>query len=247
MSNLLAYVIPAPFDFSVIFSNFLSEWYYYFIALVFTAIVIFVVLFLLKKRARNSLNKTQKLVYTAVFAALAFVANFLTIPISQALQISLVALVGFVSGYILGAGGGFTALFVGDLICAIIKPTGVYSPIINIGTALWGFIPGLIFSVLPFNDYIKTAISFVLCFIFNSFLVNTFGISLMYGISFDKLLYALPIKLLVVAINAALSYSLLVILPRILPKDKFNFGKNKAKIKNAGELDNAKTNDNNNA
>jgi hypothetical protein len=47
----------------------------------------------------------------------------------------------------------------------------------------------------------------------------------MYGISFDKLLYALPIRLLVVAINAALSYSLLVILPRILPKDKFYFSK----------------------
>ena len=62
--------------------------------------------------------------FAALVAALAFVANFLTIPISQALQISLVALVGFVSGYILGAGGGFTALFVGDLICAIIKMSG---------------------------------------------------------------------------------------------------------------------------
>ena len=171
------------------------------------------------------------MVYTAVFSALAFVANYFTIPISQAFQVSLVAFIGFVCGFVLGGGLGFSAMCIGDLICAIIKPTGVYSPIINVGTALWGFIPGVIFTAFKGNDFIKAIISFVLCFIFNSFLVNTYGISVMYGISFSKLLYALPVKLAVVVINAMISLPTILLLKRVLPKDKFNFVRKDAKEK----------------
>lgn len=223
MSNLLAYVKPAPFDFGAIFGNLFSEWYYYVIGLFCIGAVVFAILILSKNHKRNNLSDTQKLVYTAVFSALAFVANYFTIPISQAFQVSLVAFIGFVCGYVLGGGLGFTAMFIGDLICAIIRPTGMYSPIINVGTALWGFIPGIIFTVFKGNDYVKAIISFILCFIFNSFLVNTFGLSVMYSISFSKLLYALPVKLAVVVINAVISIPIMVLLKRILPKDKFNF------------------------
>ena len=47
----------------------------------------------------------------------------------------------------------------------------------------------------------------------------------MYGMSFESLLVLLPIKLLVVTINAAICFILIVFLPRVLPKDKFTFGK----------------------
>lgn len=222
MSNLLA---VAPFDFGAIFSNLSKRWYYYVALLVFLVAV--VVVFLTVKKKRNNLNQTQKIVYTAIFSALAFVANYLTIPVSSVLQISLVATVGFIAGYTLGGLGGFAAAFIGDFICGIIAPFGAYNPIIGIGTGLWGLIPGVIFTFTKGNDFIKLSISFVLGFIFNSFLVNTLGLSLMYTMTFESLMVLLPTKLLAVAINAVISALLVPILKKVLPKDKFPFVVNK--------------------
>lgn len=217
MSNLLV----NAFDFAKIFGNIGKRWYYYVALVVFIA---FIVVFMLKsKKNRNSLSSTQKLVYTAVFSALSFVANYFTIKVSDLFQISFVATTGFVAGYLLGGGLGFVASFIGDLICGIVAPFGAYNPIIGIGTGLWGFIPGVIFTSFKGNDYLKTAISFIVCFFLNSFVVNTLGLSLMYTMTFESLLVLLPGKLAVVAGNCVISCLLVTILPRVLPKDKFNF------------------------
>lgn len=220
MLNNLLFVKPNPFDFEAIFGNILSEWYFY-VALV--VIVVSVVLFaIFKDGYRNALSHTQKLVYCALFSALCFLANWFTIDIiPKVWQFSFIALVGFLSGYILGAGWGFAAAFVGDLICGIIRPTGVYNPIIGIGTAMWGLIPGIVFALNGKRKYLKTIISFSVCFILSSCLINTLGIALMYQMSFTKLLYLLPYKLLGVVINFAICLPLVVLLPKILPKDKF--------------------------
>ena len=174
MLNLLA---TAPFDFATIFGNIGKRWYYYLVLVLFLAFVI--IFSLTKKQKRNDLSATQSIVYTAIFSALGFLAKYFTIKVSDALQISFVASVGFLAGYMLGAGGGFAACFIGDLICGIVAPFGAYNPIIGIGTGLWGFVPGIIFSHFKGNDYIKAVISFALCFLFNSFAVNTFGLSVM--------------------------------------------------------------------
>ncbi len=217
MSNLLV----NAFDFAKIFGNIGKRWYYYVALVVFIA---FIVVFMLKsKKDRNSLSSTQKLVYTAVFSALSFVANYFTIKVSDLFQISFVATTGFVAGYLLGGGLGFVSSFIGDLICGIVAPFGAYNPIIGIGTGLWGFIPGVIFTSFKGNDYLKTAISFIVCFFLNSFVVNTLGLSLMYTMTFESLLVLLPGKLAVVAGNCVISCLLVAILPRVLPKDKFNF------------------------
>ena len=158
MLNLLA---TAPFDFAKIFGNIGSRWYYYVVLAVFLAFIILFTIY--GKQKRNTLTKTQKLVFTAIFSALAFVANYFTIKASDLFQLSFVALVGFLAGYTLGAGLGFVASFVGDLICGIVAPFGAYNPIIGIGTGLWGFVPGVIFATIPINDYVKTAISFIIC------------------------------------------------------------------------------------
>ncbi len=210
MFNLLK---TQPFDFAKIFGNFTKKWYYYLV--LFIALALVTLFAFTKKQNRNNFGKTQKLVYTAVFSALCFVANYFTIKISDAFQISLVATVGFVSGYVLGAGLGFTAAFVGDLICGIVAPFGAYNPIIGIGTGLWGFIPGVIFTCIRCNEYIKAGISFVLCFILNSFFVNTLGLSLMYSMTFESLLVLLPLKLAVCAINTVVSMLLMTALARI--------------------------------
>ena len=148
--------------------------------------------------------------------------NFLTVKVSDVWQISFVATIGFVAGYTLGAGLGFAAAFIGDLIGGIIAPFGAYNPIIGIGTGLWGFIPGVIFTCFKGNNYIKTIISFAIGFLLSSFMVNTFGLSVMYSIGFDKLMISLPVKLVVVIINTVLCVGLVTLLPRVLPKDKFH-------------------------
>ena len=218
MENLLASV--TAFDFAKIFGNLQKRWYYY-LAL-FVVIAIIVVVTLLQKNRRNNLSPTQKIVYTAVMSSLCFLANYYTIKVSDVLQISLVATVGFLSGYMLGSGLGFASAFIGDLICGIVAPFGAYNPIIGIGTGLWGFIPGVLFNNLRINQIITAVISFILCFIFNSFLVNTLGLSLMYSMTFESLLVLLPTKLLVVAINAVISILLMLTLRKILPKHKFH-------------------------
>ena len=217
MANLLA---VAPFDLAGIFGNFCKRWYYYLtLAIVLVGITLFIVL---RKERRNRLSKTQKIVYTAMFSALSFIANYFTIKVSDALQISLVASVGFLAGFMLGGGLGFVAAFVGDLICGIIAPFGAYNPIIGICTGLWGFIPGVLFSCFKGNDFIKVGISFLLGFIINSFAINTFGLSVMYTMTFESLLVLLPFKLITVVVNAALCMGLTVVLKRVLPQEKFN-------------------------
>lgn len=219
MNNLL--LKPSAFDFSAIFGNFLSKWYYYMTLAIF--IVIMSAILLIKKPpTRNNLTKTQKLVYTAILSALSFVANYFTIKISDGLQISFVSAVGFLAGYLLGGGLGFVASFTGDLICGIVAPLGAYNAIIGIGSGLWGLIPGVIFSYFKGGDHIKTIISFIISFVVISFAVNTYGLSLMYSMTFKSLLTLLPLKLLSLAANGALCVILVSILPRVLPKEKFN-------------------------
>ena len=101
-------------------------------------------------------------------------------------------------------------------------PFGAYNPIIGIGTGLWGFVPGVIFTYFKGNDIIKAIISFAICFILNSFMINTFGLSVMYSMSFKALLVLLPVKFAVVLINAFVSCLLVIMLKKILPKGKFN-------------------------
>ncbi len=224
MTNLLCK--PASFDFGAIFSNLVSKWYFY-VALAVTIILI-VVYSIFFKSKRNNLSNTQRLVYVAVLSALAVLTNFLTISLGASLQLSFVALIGFIAGYLLGGGLGFAVSFIGDFICGIIAPFGAYNPIIGIGTGLWGFIPGFIFDFFEkynhykFVKYIKTIISMILCFILNSFLVNTLGLSLMYTMSFESLLILLPYKLIATVINYALCIGLIALFDKILPKNKFN-------------------------
>ena len=213
------FLATKPFDFAKIFGNIGSRWYYYVaLAVVVVAVIIFSIF---KDGNRNALTQTQKLVYVAIFSALSFLANYFTIKVSDVLQLSLVATVGFLAGYLLGAGMGFTAAFIGDLICGIVMPFGAYNPIIGIGTGLWGLIPGAVFAFSGKRKYIKTVLSFAICFVLNSFLVNTFGLSVMYQMQFSHLLTLLPVKFVGVVVNSAICLTLVAIMPKVLPKDKF--------------------------
>lgn len=216
--NLLA-GIPKPFDIADIFRNIRSRWYVYVVVAV--ALLLIIVFALLKKKQRNNLSNTQKVVYTAMMSALCFVANYFTISVSEIFQISFIATAGFISGYILGSGLGFASAFIGDFICAIVRPTGVYSPVINLGSGLMGFISGLIFERTRLNEYVKTAIVIITVFIVSSLLVNTIGLCLLYGFPMEIYIARLPSTAIATSVNGGLCFALVSILPRILPKDKF--------------------------
>lgn len=217
---------PKPFDIPDIFRNIASRWYVY--VVIFAITLLLLTLILIKSKKRNNLTSTQKLVYTAVFSALSFLANYLTIKVSNEIQISLIATVGFIAGYLLGPSLAFTACFIGDLICGIVAPLGVYSPVIGLGSALMGFIPGVTFTRFNFNDYVKLAISYIAVFIIASFFVNNVGLALLYGWTIDiTILTRLPFMLIGTFVNVMVSYALLPVLNRTLPKDKFPFVKNK--------------------
>ena len=221
MNNLLI----SAFDFSVIFGNILSEWYYY--AFLLAVLAALVALFILKKPRfeRNRLTRTQRLAYVAVLTALCTVVNSFTYyPVSY-IAISFVSSVCFIAGYLLGAKLGFAVGFIGDLIGGIIFPAGVYNPIIGVASGLMGMIPGLYFENSSRNAYVLTALSFLTTLIVCTSGLNTFGLWLVYGMgkkSFFVYLWArLPFQVLVAAGNAAICCALAGIFPRILPKSRF--------------------------
>ncbi len=205
------------FDFSEIFKTIRSRWYYY-VALAVFVILLFSFFFFKKQPRKNNLTKTQKITYVAVLTALATVGNVFDIKVSDEFQISLVATVGFLAGYLLGGGYGFAVCFTGDLIGAIVNPHGPYNPIIGIGTGFWGLIPGIAFYYFKGNDYVKTAISFALGFLLVSAGINVVGFCLMYPTyyTFEILLPTLPLKLAVVAVNCAICMALVSVLPRVI-------------------------------
>lgn len=211
------------FDFGAIFKTVVTRWYYYlFLGVFLAALVLF---FVFKKLPeRNNLTKTQKISYASVLTALCVLANLFDVKVSDALQLSFVATTGFLAGYLLGGGYGFAVCFLGDLIGAIINPHGAYNPVIGVGTGLWGLVPGLVFTSCRGNGQLKLLISFAICSVLVSGLVNTFGIYLMYGLgkkTFAAYLVDYPIKLISAAANYVVSAALLAVLPKILPKNKF--------------------------
>ena len=207
------------FDFAAIFKTIRTKWYYY-VALAVFLILLFSFFFFKKQPKRYGLTKTQKICYVSVLAALATVSNIFDIKISDEFQISLVATVGFIAGYMLGGGYGFAVCFIGDLLGAIINPHGPYNPIIGIGTGLWGLIPGVAFFYFKGNEYVKTAISFVIGFLLVSAGINIVGFCLMYPTyyTFEALLPTLPLKLVVVLVNCAVCMGLISVLPRIIKR-----------------------------
>ena len=226
MKNLLLSTVnsTAPFDFSAVFGNVLQNWYYYLTLLIVIAGIIVFFAFVKPKR-KILFSGTKKIVYTAVFTALSFVANsFSYFPVSY-ISISVLPTVCFLSGLLLGAKSGFLVGFIGDLLGAIIFPAGAYNPLIGIASGLSGLIPGVIFDYFKGNGYIKTVISFVLTLVICTSGINTFALYLMYGLGkktfWAYLIVRLPWQVLIAAGNLVLSLSLFAAIGRIFPKDKF--------------------------
>ncbi len=230
MSNLM--LKPSAFDLKAIFGNFVEEWYKYLALFLVIGIVITLCLCLKKKEKRNSLNKTQKIVYIAILSALSICCNtFLEIPLGN-FKFSFTITIGFIAGYMLGGTFGFVVGFVSDLIGGIIMPQGVYNPLLALSSGLFGFFSGVLFTYFKGNDYVKVAIYSVIVFIVCSMFLNTLGLYVYMKGQFNTfwafLVYRLPTQSINAAGNCAICMAMVAILPRILPKNKFSV-KNEAK------------------
>ncbi len=209
------------FNFVYIFKSIVTKWYLYLaLALVIIGVALFACL--LKQPKRNNLTRTQKIAYISMLSALSVAVNVLQIPTPLA-QLSLVATVCFLAGVLLGPVEGFAVALIGDLIAGIVAPLGVYSPIIGIGTSLFGLVPGVIFAFFKGKDVVKAIISFSITFVLSSFVLNTIGLCLIYPKYYvlTERLLLLPITLLFHALNCVISVLLLRTLKRVLPKNKF--------------------------
>ena len=209
------------FNFVYIFKSIVTKWYLYLaLALVIIGVALFACL--VKQPKRNNLTRTQKIAYISMLSALSVAVNVLQIPTPLA-QLSLVATVCFLAGVLLGPVEGFAVALIGDLIAGIVAPLGVYSPIIGIGTSLFGLVPGVIFAFFKGKDVVKAIISFSITFVLSSFVLNTIGLCLIYPKYYvlTERLLLLPITLLFHALNCVISVLLLRTLKRVLPKGKF--------------------------
>lgn len=194
----------------------------YNVLLLFGTLVVLTILFafcLIFRRNRfGSKSFTIRLCYIGALSALATVLNIYTIPISGSNFLSLVAFVCFAAGVLCGPLGGFAVGFIGDLLGAIIMPFGPYNPVIGIATGMLGFIPGFIFTYFKGNMYVKTVISFFLCFLVCTAGLNTFALYLIYGYgkkTFWAYLFArVPFQLIGVAVNLAISLGIVKFLHR---------------------------------
>lgn len=218
MFNLLA---PSAFDFKAIFANFLSEWYYYLAFILIVLTVIFLVV-KFKPQEKVELKKTHKLSIIAILSALCVIANIFSFG-SDFVKFSFVSVVCFIAGFTLGPIGGLAVGFIGDFLAGIIFPFGVYNPIIALGSALFGFIPGIIFHYFKGNNIIKTVVSFIICYVVCSVLLNTtatyfmylHGNSAKYQTVFAYLVARVPTTAITQGINLVISILLLPALNKI--------------------------------
>ncbi len=157
-------------------------------------------------------NTTKQITYTALFTALAVIFNLVDIPLNNTYSLSLVFIPCFVAGVFLGPWLGATSGFLGDVIAHLLHPRGVYIPFISISSALYGMIPGLLFGIKRGNPYLKTVISYVLCFLLCTAGFNNVGLWLTYA--FGKktfIVYSiarLPFQSIVSGVNCALTMAL---------------------------------------
>ncbi len=213
------------FDILYVFKSIVSKWYLY---LVLILLIICVVVFtiIIKQPKRNSLSKTQKSAYMAMLSALCVAVNIFQIP-TPMVQLSLVSTVACIAGVLLGPVEGFIVAFIGDLLAGIIAPLGVYSPIIGIGTSLFGLVPGVVFAFFKGKDYVKLIISFSITFVLSTFLLNTIGLVLIYPQYYvlTERLLTLPLTFSFAVVNCLLSLLILRTFKRVLPKGKFYIDK----------------------
>ncbi len=168
---------------------------------------------------------TKRITMIAMFAAISVVLNMFTIITGvKYFAISFTYIPAFIAGALMGPLSGFLVAFLGDLIAGLIRPLGLYNPLIGIASGLLGFIPGLVFKLLKTNDYIKLALSAILCLVICTAGLNTVALYIMFGggkTYWGYLSVRLPFQLAVLVIN--LATMIIIWKPLRMLERKFSF------------------------
>ncbi len=157
-------------------------------------------------------NTTKKITHTALFTTLAVFFNVFDLPLNNTNSLSLVFIPCFIAGVVLGPWLGATSGFLGDVIAHLLHPRGVYIPFISISSALYGFIPGVLFAFKRGNPYVKTLLSYVVCFLLCTAGFNNVGLWLTYAFGKKTFvvysLVRLPFQAIVSGVNCVLTMGL---------------------------------------
>lgn len=173
-------------------------------------------------------NKTRVLTYTAMLVALSVICNIFDVPLGIGdLKISFSYIPTMVAGVFMGPYVGLAVGLIGDVLGLLIKPQGPWIPLITLGSALMGLIPGLIFMIKKGNPYFKLALSFAAVFLICTCTINSIGIFLTY-LRGKKTFWVwmftsrLPAQPIIVAVNAVLLFSIYYPLKKYVFAGKFS-------------------------
>ena len=170
-------------------------------------------------------NKSHKIAYIAVVAALCVVVNMFEIKFVD-VQFSLTLAVSALAGIILGGAFGFVACFLGDLVGFLYNSSGyMYMPWIGIAMGCVALISGMLIGGvrLPVKGgvYIKLGIVSVSTFLLCTVGINTTAFWLLYAKGVPYFTY-LTARLFVQGQiwNSLLNYALLFVLVPVLKNVK---------------------------
>lgn len=114
------------------------------------------------------------------------------------------------SGILFGPGVGCIVGVLSDAVSCIMSPNPALNPIISVGAALIGIIPGIISRyVIKKNRLICVPVSVFLAHIVGSMIVKSIGLHIFFGYGFEVLWMRIPLYLAISVGECAIIYSML--------------------------------------
>ena len=182
------------------------------------------------KNNNSPLRATMKIVLAALFAALLTVSDaYLAIRLPDG-EINFNLVISFFAGAVLGGPLGFVVGVLGDFLGWVLFVDGAYNPFCAAASGLVCFVPGLLFSLnkkraekgkRSINVIIVTLVCYVVCFLFFTILLKSFGLWIYTSSLQSKytliayFIRRITIQSLNTAANFALSLALIVPLRKI--------------------------------
>jgi len=178
----------------------------------------------MKKNTFKHLS-TKTIAYTAMFAAISVVLNAVTIPFSiMGTAVSFNYIPCVLAGAFLGPIPGLLVGLIGDGLGVIIAPKGPWSPLITLGSAMMGLIPGLVFKIKKIHPMLLLLISFLGIYLVTTITLTTLGLYFIYAQGkktfWVYLVGRIPMQSLVLGINIAITYGLYLALEKTFFKKR---------------------------
>lgn len=168
------------------------------------------------------MNLTQKIAYSAVFAAICVVLKYVKFPLGGFVWVSFAYIPDILAGIFLGPVYGLAVGFSGDLLGTLLQGQAI-SPLILLGNTLIGGIAGVVFHY----SYIKNVYFKIAAAAFCVLVIVTFGVNTVaqllppisrYATYLISLTARLP-QIIVLAINTGLIMGLYAVFEKTIFKN----------------------------